>query len=332
MPSNEPVSTSFPMRGFVSVFRTHAWISSWMQVWETYLQKEKFSYNNSAYVVPQRLSRLPILTAIPTGCGSICLRSIRSEYFQADFDSWSKELDQLGWQQLIIPDLDLNTETYQQLQNYVNHNRYFLLSRATAIAYGINTQTQNFPDYLSSLSQSARARLFNKRKKLAQMGSLHIENIWPDLDRFIDLLNNFHLQRWGKPCYQEHNLHFIKLFLQKLSEEGGQIHLSLMTLDQEPVSVLLDVEYRGHVYNFQAGFMEKIANNLALGSLHLGYAIEEAFSNPEIHYYDFMAGQGKNSDYKSAFATQTQQLASLYITKSRWLYGLYKLNDWLKRK
>jgi Acetyltransferase (GNAT) domain len=332
MLSSGPVNTRSTVCDFVSVFRTQAWTSSWIQVWETYLQEEKFSYNHAFYLVPQRLSQLSILTAIPTGCGSIRLRSIRSEYFQADLSEWPKQLEQLAWKQLIIPDVDLNAEIYRQLQDYSKRNRYFLLSRSVEIAYGITTQTQTFSDYLSLLSQSARARLFNKRKKLAQMGRLHIENIWPDLDRFIDLLNDFHLQRWGKLCYEGHNLHFIKLFLQKLSDEGGKIHLSLMTLDQEPISVLLDVEYMGRVYNFQAGFMEKIANSIALGSLHLGYAIEAAFSNPSITYYDFMAGQGKNSDYKSAFATHTHRLENLYIIKPRWLYGLYKLNDWLKRK
>lgn len=315
---------------FTSIFRTQAWISSWKKAWENYLQQQKFIYADDFYLIPLSVSGLGISTLVPIGCGSRYLGSIRSEYFQADLKNWSGQLKSLGWQQLIIPDVDLQSDFYLQLQKYIHSENYDLLSRSVAIAYGVKT-TGNFSDYLSGLSQSARARLFNKRKKLTQIGRVKVENLWPDLDGFIKLLNNFHQQRWGKPCYQGENLNFIKIFLQRLIDEGGGVNLSVMTLDGEPVSVLLDMEYQGRVYNLQAGFVEKITNNIALGSLHFGYEIEAAFSNPSIHYYDFMAGQGKNTDYKAAFATDTQNLATLYVIKSKWLYWLYKVNDWLKR-
>lgn len=328
-----PSSTPLPINSqseFISIFRTHAWISSWIAAWENYLQQQKFAYNNDFYVIPMPVSGFSIATAIPVGCNSRTLGSIRAEYFQADLQHWSEQLCDIDWQQLIIPDVDLQADFYTQLKKYLNPKNYSLLTRSVAIAYGIKT-TGDFSEYLSRLSQSARARLFNKRKKLVQIGKLKIENRWPDLDGFVGLLNKFHQLRWGKPCYQDENLSFLKIFINRLLEQGGQVNLSVMTLDGEAVSALLDLEYQGRVYNLQAGFVEKIANNIALGSLHLGYEIEAAFVNPSIQYYDFMAGQGKNTDYKAAFATHTQNLATLYIIKPKWLYWLYKINDWFKR-
>jgi len=329
MSSSKLPASNSSLSNFPSIFRTTAWLSSWHSTWGRHLQEYKIPFDQYFYNIPLPIGRFKIVTAIPCGCGSVKLNSIRSEYFQLqqDWDDVSKLLISSDWQQLIVPDIETNTPDFFKLKMFSSNRGYFLLQRSVAIAYGIVTQNQNFSEYLSQLSQSARARIFNKRKKLEQMGKLVIENIWPDVDRFIELLNQFHLQRWGKLCYEGSNLEFVKGFLQAISNEGGKVKLSLMTLDDQVISVLLDVEYQGRVYNFQAGFIEKFSNNIALGSLHLGYEIEAAFSNPLINYYDFMAGQGKNSDYKAAFANNKQELATVYLIKSRWLYWLYRIKD-----
>lgn len=316
---------------FPSVFRTDAWISSWKQAWENYLKKNKFPTDENYYYISLPLLRFKLATAVPFGCSSSSLRSIRSEYFELQADQM-QYFSPSGhkWRQIIIPDVERASSTYTRIESLAKEKDWFCLQRSVATAYGVVTNEGSFADYLSQLSQSARARLFNKRKKLEQLGEVRIENIWPNLDKFIELLNAFHLERWGKPCYQNENLEFIKRFLNAVVAQGAKVNLSVLSLDDQPISLLLDVEYAGRVYNFQAGFVEKLTKNIALGSLHLGYAIESAFSDPSIHYYDFMAGQGKNTDYKAAFANHTQSLATLYIIKSAWLYWLYRLNDRIK--
>lgn len=313
-----------------SLFRTESWISSWLVSWENVLHEQCIPNNKYFYKIRTPFWKFGLRTAVPLGCSSTGIRSIRSEYFELKQESaeWFSYLG-TDWQQLIIPDVDLDSSSYKSIKDFAASCGYFVQQRSVSTAYGIATQN-NFQTYLSGLSQSARARLFNKRKKLEQMGRIVITNIWPDLDKFIELLNSFHVDRWGKPCYSHENFVFIKLFLSAIIKENGTVNLSVMTLDDQPISLLLDVEYLGRVYNFQAGFVEKLSNNIALGSLHLGYAIEAAFTNPSVVYYDFMAGQGKNTDYKAAFATQQQQLATLYVIKPAWLYWLYRLNDRIK--
>jgi Acetyltransferase (GNAT) domain len=320
---------------FSSIFRSESWISAWKQVWFEFLDAKKIQYNQRWYVIQRPLFwGVSVATAVPCGCGVRGLPSIRSEYFHfptdVDLDSWFSCKQKARWQQFIIPDVDINSSAYIELQAYAKDNGLFFLTRDLSSAYGIDSRKNSFAEYLSSLGQSSRARLFNKRKRLMEMGSLKIENIWPDVDKFISLLNQFHQSRWGKPCYQDNNLVFIKSFLEKLVAEDGQVNLSLMTSNDVPISVLLDVTYQGRTYNFQAGYVENFVKNLALGSLHLGYEIESAFANSGITYYDFMAGQGKNTDYKSAFATDSQRLTDVYLVRPRWLYWLYKLNDRLK--
>lgn len=331
MSSNkQPTPTNSVTSEFSSVFRTDAWIASWRASWDKHLQQNKVPADEYFYYVLLPLWKTSLTTAIPCGCSSQGLRSIRSEYFelQQDPEMWFSQLGH-KWQQLIIPDVDIASSTYSTLKKIFDLKGYSVLRRDVSTAYGIDTRGA-FADYLSELSQSARARLFNKRKKLEQLGSLAIANIWPDVDRFIDLLNGFHQERWGKPCYQNENLDFIKRFLSAVVDQGAKVNLSVMTLDDQPISLLLDVEYHGRVYNFQAGFVERLSNNIALGSLHLGYAIEAAFSDPAVKYYDFMAGQGKNTDYKAAFANNQQQLETLYVIRPTWLYWLYKINDRIK--
>ncbi len=326
--SMQSVTTDSVASDLSNVFRTDSWINSWRTSWSDYLQRYNFSADEYFYYVFLPVWKCNLITAVPVGCSSLSLQSIRSEYFdlQIELADWFSRLSQ-NWQQLIIPDVDVASSTYSRINQVACERGYFIYQRSVSPSYGVIASETEFSDYLSRLSQSARARLFNKRKKLEQLGSLAITNIWPDLGRFIDLLNGFHQERWGKPCYQNENLDFIKRFLGSIVEQGAKVNLSVMTLDEQPISLLLDVEYFGRVYNFQAGFVEKLSNNIAVGSLHLGYAIEAAFSDPAVKYYDFMAGQGKNTDYKAAFANSQQQLATLYVIRPAWLYWLYKIND-----
>ena len=332
----DQISVSDIKPELLSVFRTDAWISAWNEIWEADLIARQYKSNQNGYLFHLPLLKLfSLRTATPLGCGSRVLASIRSEYFQFPVDvnlnDWFKSELGLGCHQFVIPDVDIESDTFKKLSEYANKSSFYLHARSGSLAYGVVTKRSSFADYLSVLGQNSRARLFNRRKRLQELGKINLRNMWPDVEGFIDLLNQFHRDRWGKPCFQENNLAFIKLFLQKLSEQGGQINLSLMTLDEKPISVLLDVLYARRVYNFQAGYIENVAKNVALGSLHLGYEIEAAFANPQIDYYDFMAGQGKNTDYKAAFATNTQKLADIYLTRHAWLHWLYQLNDRVKK-
>ena len=104
-----------------------------------------------------------------------------------------------------------------------------------------------------------------------------------------------------------------------------------MSVSDTPVSVVFDIRYQGRQYNFQSGYQENYCKSVALGTLHFGYQIEAAFNNPAIQFYDFMAGKGKNCDYKKKLVNRTDEFATLLLVRSHWLKQAYKLQSLIRR-
>jgi hypothetical protein len=116
--------------------------------------------------------------------------------------------------------------------------------------------------------------------------------------------------------------------LSRVEKEGAQPLLSALFCGDRLVSVVYNVWYRGVVYNIQAGFDESFHKKIALGSLHLGYALESAFQDNKTFALDMLAGVGRREDYKARFATDAYQLISIMLVKSPILRTLY----WAKGK
>lgn len=114
----------------------------------------------------------------------------------------------------------------------------------------------------------------------------------------------FHLQRWGKPCYAGENLLFIQKIFDALYADGKFVDLSVLSLNDKPISAVLDIHYGSRIYNFfSVWFCPETSKNISLGIIHFGYQIESACNNPMIDYYDFMAGAGKQVDYNQSIST-----------------------------
>jgi hypothetical protein len=92
--------------------------------------------------------------------------------------------------------------------------------------------------------------------------------------------------------------------------------------------------HRGCIYNIQAGYEEDFHKKVALGTLHLGYAIETAFKDPSVGFFDLLAGEGKKTDYKSHLATDRTSLTTLMVVRSPLFRLLYRMKDslsWLQQ-
>ena len=92
------------------------------------------------------------------------------------------------------------------------------------------------------------------------------------------------------------------------------------------MSVLYDIQAGGRVYNLQAGYEESFHHKLSLGTLHLGYAIEQAFQVSSISRYDLLqvpvrirfirqdlTGTGEFSDSRPCKVTEYALLTSLIL-------------------
>jgi len=321
----------------MSLFQTKAWQSAW---WETWGQQKQFrlirEWDGEVSGLYESRYRwkglLPIRSLQFVGTSHRELRTPRTEYnrfFGDDLSGTSlivameQILEGYPWTEVVFSDLLCGSEELSALVTIAATHRWAFRINASDDGYAVAT-TGSFKDYLASLGVNSRLRLYNRRKLLESLGEVHLENLWPgNPELFFQTLNRFHRVRWDKNCVAEKSLEFHMKFLSRIEEEEGEPLLSVLRSNGEVVSVLYNVRYCGVVYNIQAGFEESFHKKLSLGSLHLGYAIEEAFRCPVTRRFDFLAGEGKNENYKSRFATESYQFISVMLVKSVLFRALY---------
>ena len=243
----------------------------------------------------------------------------------ASFGAVERLLSSVCWSEAVFKDMLADSKEVAWLRQLSDDHGWGLRVVAEDSAFSINTRG-TFEDYLKGLGQNSRLRLYNRRKVLEGLGKISEANFWPDrAGEFFECLNAFHVERWGSPCFNPDSLKFHEMFLRDVADEGGEPRLSVMTCDGSVVSVLYNVIYSGVVYNIQAGFLETFHKKLALGTLHLGYSIENAFHARDIHCFDMLAGSGKNENYKVRIATDRVSLTSIMLVKSPLFKLLYSL-------
>lgn len=321
----------------MSVFQSRAWQSAWWETWGhepgLRLIRPWDGQTSGLYESRYRLKGvLPVRSLQFVGTSYRSLRTPRTEYNRfcpaevSGKDLLSEMvavLEQNPWSEVVFSDLLSGSEELSALVTIAATHKWAFRINAADEGYAVATDGR-FEAYLGSLGASSRLRLYNRRKLLETRGEIRLDNAWPDrAEAFFDALNLFHRARWKKDCVTARSREFHMKFLARVMGEGGQPMLSLLTCDGQIVSVLYNVWYEGVVYNIQAGFEENFHKKLSLGSLHLGYAIEEAFQRADTVKFDFLAGEGKNEDYKSRFATENYQFISVMLVKSLLFRALY---------
>ncbi len=236
------------------------------------------------------------------------------------------------WDDFILRDVASHSPLIAALREWARDQGFRLRTIYSDRAYA-QTCDGSFSDYLGNLKPEVRRKLYNKRKQLAQLGSVTLENLYPtDVDLFFDVLNGFHRQRWGAELYGTAGLRFQKQLLGRLAEQGAEPWLSVLRLDDEPVSVSYNILFHGKLYNIQSGFREDVQKSLSLGLIHIGYVLEAAFAHPSVRVVDFLAGYGKKSNYKADICNEVVEMHSFQVVRSPLLKLLYWLNDIHKKR
>lgn len=329
----------FPPHHRQSLFYSRAWQEAWHEAYGDH-PAIKLHPEVSLYTYPHKLKGLlPVRSATPIGATSPGTRSIRAEYLVlAGAETVSEAEDLLkkltaekNWDQLCLPDIPEGSPELGAIQTAARNLGLQVREQERNTAFAVDLSVGEFEDYLAGLGKNTRLKLFNRRKKLEEAGEIAEENWWPSRrEAFYELLNQFHEKRWGKPCYRGRGLAFIDKLLTRLDQAGAHIDLSVITLDGEPVSTTLDIAAQGRCYNLQAGYAEDLVKNVSLGTLHLGYQIEKAFQ-AQYDHYDFMAGEGKNTQYKASLANCQTDLITLMLVRHPLLKLAYRLQDKLSK-
>ena len=99
------------------------------------------------------------------------------------------------WDEWLLADM-AGSETVDAVRTIMPGN-----GRLTADELGYRADlSDGFDAYITRLRGSARRQLFNKRKRLAALGTVAVERVgseqWSD---FLETMNTFHTKRWGQP-------------------------------------------------------------------------------------------------------------------------------------
>ena len=230
------------------------------------------------------------------------------------------------WDEMILSNLVQSGETCKTNQQFVNKSEAYYRIDLVEDTYTIDT-THSFKDYISGLGKNTRLKLINRRNQLAKHGNISVEKISThDIGNFIKTLNELHYQRWKQTCFDESQSKFILSIFNALGHK--QItSCSLLKIDDRPISAMANITVDGTVYNLQMGFREGFDKKISLGTLHIGYAIEDSFNNNEIKSFDLLAGAGKNSNYKERISLPHTRLETSQTIRRPSLKLLYYLKD-----
>lgn len=303
-----------------SFFRTEAWVQAWI---DTYGKDPRitlidpFGRNHPLeifYGIKSPVRKcLSFRTLALAGTAISPLSAPRSEY-NAVLPSLREPellsaLADCSWSQIVFKDMAQGT--LSDIEWLSANGGWSLHSNPSEITYYVSAP--DISSYKAALTASVRARYFNRRERLKSAGSIEFRDYEiSEADQFFDLLDTFHYQRWGQPCYSPVSRAFLKNFMARFVNAGSVV-MQVMQLDGKPISILYDVIYRGRRYNMQSGFDERAAPGISPGALHMGYGVEAAIGAGQD--YDFLAGKGKNHNYKAAIANRQSVIRTLIVQK-----------------
>ena len=183
-----------------------------------------------------------------------------------------------------------------------------------------------FSRYLQSLGQSTRRSIWNLRKRLELHGLVRLEQVSiGDLAEGFRDLNRLHKLRWQRPAFTGARLEFHESLATQLSARN-ELAFSRLRVGGRVVSVLYDIRKGAYQYNIKLAFDPAFSNQLSLGLLHLGYALEAA-AQSGVGVYDLLAGPGRKSDYKRNLSQMRRELSCVQILRGRLLPRLYRWHD-----
>ena len=233
------------------------------------------------------------------------------------------------WDELTLSNLLVNSDTYNFLENIIRKNNYYIRKPEFYFSYYVSN-INSYKDYLAKLGKNTRLKLHNRRKILENIeGTSYIPNNNRTIKENFELLNAFHLKRWGKPAFENEFLRY-NLNISELFNQKNALKFSEIKSNGEPISLQYNFHINNKIYNIQSGYQENYHKKLALGYLHFGYEIEDIF-NKNIKYYDFLAGDGKNTNYKASLTTQKTELINIQIIRNKKLQIVYQLYDYINK-
>lgn len=251
-----------------------------------------------------------------------CDRSVMAALVDSMFDS-------AGWGDFCIKFCPEDSATWRQVIQSATERGLYRRSHDRMYSHRLDL-ADGFEAFLASLSQRSRLRIYNARKRLKAAGEVRfVVADSGSLEQGFEALNGLHRLRWGVPALTGlRGEHYEETARDLLA--AGDLALSFLLLDDEPIAAALNFRCGDCEYGIQSGFRGDVVKRVSPGYLHIGYMIEQACLDG-MKYFDFLAGEGKESDYKRHFKAMDRPIGSLQVVRSPALAALYRGYDLLSR-
>ena len=185
-----------------------------------------------------------------------------------------------------------------------------------------------FEDFLAGLGAGTRARLMGSRKRLESAGAVRERLLGvEEQDEGWEIFSRLYEARWQRP-FSEHWRRFYGAIAAAQAARGVPV-MSVLEFDGQPISLLVNFRAGQREYSMATAFVPVDIKRVSPGWLHLGLAIERAIADGMLTF-DFLGGEGKNEQYKSAFGGENSQLLCLQLLRARRLKFTYRTWDQLK--
>jgi hypothetical protein len=263
--------------------------------------------------------------------------TVRSEYMDVIaesgrkgevIDSMLSHISRLDWDSLSICD-HANSQHFIDINMAKNNGLMpFLTKKDIGIVVDVSKE---FDVWKSGLGKNFRLKAYNRRNYLTEKVDVqYCEAVEDDAAEYFEDLNKLHSIRWDEGCFVGLSLEFHKRFI-SLLDSNQKIRFSGLKLNGQFESILYDVQAGDKIYNLQTGFNENYDKKVSLGTLHLGYAIERAFNDPQVRQYDLLAGGGKKTFYKQHFKGESIEFFTILLVRNPMLKLVYSVRQELAK-
>jgi len=235
-----------------------------------------------------------------------------------------------GWSELVVSFTSAESQWIRAFtENRETQTCYWrVVERATSYQADLRL---GFPWYLANLGQSTRRSLWNLRRRVGAPDSVRLEQVTgAAIDEAFADLNRLHVLRWGLVAFSGNRLRF-HLALARELVQRGELRMTRLRVGEQVVSVLYDIAKGARQYNIKMAFDPAAERGFSLGLIHFGFALEAA-AERGVLLYDFLAGRGQRTDYKSHLGQLRDELATVQLLKGPFLQRLYRWYDSRKHK
>lgn len=281
-------------------------------------------------------------TANLLGSGNTRARGVLSDYldfiiktgFEDEFiDGFLKFIkNENGWDEIILEHISEKSLLPGICRKYAD--KYNLNYSVTDERPCVLIKLPNSWDaFLKGLSSSTRYKINRGRKELNKIGGEYrVIKSESELSDAFQHLERLHQYRWNtkgmpgsfsSPEWRKFHKHLMKLLLPK-----GELKLSFIEIDNEPVAANYNFSYNDKIHFFQSGLIPHENKHIRLGLLLHSFCIEEAIQE-KYKEYDFLSVGASGPGYKSMWGNHTRMLKTIRISKKsnkEAVYSLFKLS------